>query len=193
MARSLKNLRTEYLDLYLIHRPFGDYYGSWRAMEELYKEGTIRAIGLSNFGSDRLIDLCMNQEVVPAVNQVEIHPFFQQDEALKIMREYKIRPEAWAPFAEGHGNLFQDENLSAIGRKYGKSAAQVVLRWNYQRGIITIPKSVHRERMEQNIDIFDFELSGEDMEALKRFDKGHTLFGRNEDPDYARRINRIKI
>ena len=190
---SLSNLQLDYLDLYLIHRPFGDYYGAWRAMEELYEAGKIRAIGLSNFGSDRLVDLVMNNKVVPAVNQVECHPFFQQKAAFEFMKEYQIQPEAWAPFAEGQKNLFSNEVLSGIGAKYGKSAAQVVLRWNYQRGVVTIPKSVHKDRMEQNISIFDFALTEEEMERIGTLDEGRTLFGSNEDPQYAKMINSVKL
>lgn len=190
---SLSNLQLDYLDLYLIHRPFGDYYGAWRAMEELYEAGKIRAIGLSNFGSDRLVDLVMNNKVVPAVNQVECHPFFQQKAAFEFMKEYQIQPEAWASFAEGQKNLFSNEVLSGIGAKYGKSAAQVVLRWNYQRGVVTIPKSVHKERMEQNISIFDFALTEEEMERIGTLDEGSTLFGSNEDPKYAKMINSVKL
>ncbi len=190
---SLSNLQLDYLDLYLIHRPFGDYYGAWRAMEELYEAGKIRAIGLSNFGSDRLVDLVMNNKVVPAVNQVECHPFFQQKAAFEFMKEYQIQPEAWAPFAEGQKNLFSNEVLSGIGAKYGKSAAQVVLRWNYQRGVVTIPKSVHKERMEQYISIFDFALTEEEMERIGTLDEGSTLFGSNEDPKYAKMINSVKL
>ena len=190
---SLSNLQLDYLDLYLIHRSFGDYYGAWRAMEELYEAGKIRAIGLSNFGSDRLVDLVMNNKVVPAVNQVECHPFFQQKAAFALMEEYQIQPEAWAPFAEGQKNLFTNEMLSSIGKKYGKSAAQVVLRWNYQRGVVTIPKSIHKERMEQNISIFDFSLTEEEMEKISTLDEGVTLFGANEDPQYAKMINSVKL
>ena len=190
---SLSNLQLDYLDLYLIHRPFGDYYGAWRAMEELYEAGKIRAIGLSNFGSDRLVDLVMNNKVVPAVNQVECHPFFQQKAAFEFMKEYQIQPEAWAPFAEGQKNLFSNEVLSGIGAKYRKSAAQVVLRWNYQRGVVTIPKSVHKDRMEQNISIFDFALTEEEMERIGTLDEGSTLFGSNEDPKYAKMINSVKL
>ena len=190
---SLSNLQLDYLDLYLIHHPFGDYYGAWRAMEELYEAGKIRAIGLSNFGSDRLVDLVMNNKVVPAVNQVECHPFFQQKAAFALMEEYQIQPEAWAPFAEGQKNLFTNEMLSSIGKKYGKSAAQVVLRWNYQRGVVTIPKSIHKERMEQNISIFDFSLTEEEMEKISTLDEGVTLFGANEDPQYAKMINSVKL
>ena len=170
---SLSNLQLEYLDLYLIHRPFGDYYGAWRAMEELYEAGKIRAIGLSNFGSDRLVDLVLNNKVVPAVNQIECHPFFQQKAALEFMREYQIQPEAWAPFAEGQKNLFTNEVLYGIGAKYGKSAAQVVLRWNYQRGVVAIPKSVHKERMEQNVSVFDFSLTEEEMEQIAEIGRAH--------------------
>ncbi len=190
---SISNLQLDYLDLYLIHRPFGDYYGAWRAMEELYEAGKIRAIGLSNFGSDRLVDLVMNNKVVPAVNQVECHPYFQQKAAFDFMKEYRIQPEAWAPFAEGQKNLFTNEELLDIGAKYGKSAAQVVLRWNYQRGVVTIPKSVHKERMEQNISIFDFALTEEEMERIGTLDEGSTLFGSNEDPKYAKMINSVKL
>ena len=190
---SLSNLQLDYLDLYLIHRPFGDYYGAWRAMEELYEAGKIRAIGLSNFGSDRLVDLVMNNKVVPAVNQVECHPYFQQKAAFEFMKEYQIQPEAWAPFAEGQKNLFTNEVLSGIGAKYGKSVAQVVLRWNYQRGVVAIPKSVHKERMEQNISVFDFSLTEEEMEQIAALDEGMTLFGSNEDPKYAKMINSVKI
>ena len=190
---SLSNLQLDYLDMYLIHRPFGDYYGAWRAMEELYGAGKIRAIGLSNFGSDRLVDLVMNNKVVPAVNQVECHPYFQQKAAFDFMKEYRIQPEAWAPFAEGQKNLFTNEELLDIGAKYGKSAAQVVLRWNYQRGVVTIPKSVHKERMEQNISVFDFSLTEEEMEQIAALDEGVTLFGSNEDPQYAKMINSVKI
>ena len=162
-------------------------------MEELYEAGKIRSIGLSNFGSDRLVDLVLNNKVVPAVNQIECHPFFQQKAALEFMREYQIQPEAWAPFAEGQKNLFTHEVLSEIGEKYGKSAAQVVLRWNYQRGVVTIPKSVHKERMEQNISIFDFSLSEKEMNKIAALDEGVTLFGSNEDPQYAKMINSVKI
>ena len=162
-------------------------------MEELYEAGKIRAIGLSNFGSDRLVDLVMNNKVVPAVNQVECHPFFQQRAAFALMEEYQIQPEAWAPFAEGQKNLFTNEMLSGIGKKYGKSAAQVVLRWNYQRGVVTIPKSIHKERMEQNISIFDFSLTEEEMEKISTLDEGVTLFGANEDPQYAKMINSVKL
>lgn len=190
---SLKNLRTDYLDLYLIHRPFGDYYGAWRAMEELHEQGVLRAIGVSNFESARLVDLVMNQRVCPAVCQVECHPFYQQSGAIEIMREYDIQPEGWAPFAEGKHGIFTLPLLTEIGAKYGKSTAQVVLRWNTQRGVVVIPKSIHRNRMEQNIDIFDFTLTDEEMTAIAALDRGETLFRRNDDPNYAKMINQVKI
>ena len=190
---SLKNLKTDYLDLYLIHRPFGDYYGAWRAMEELHEQGVLRAIGVSNFESARLIDLTVNNRIRPAVCQVECHPFYQQSGAIEIMREYGIQPEGWAPFAEGKHGIFTLPLLTEIGAKYGKSAAQVVLRWNTQRGVIVIPKSIHRNRMEQNIDIFDFTLTDEEMAVISSLDRGETLFGRNDDPNYAKMINQVKI
>ena len=160
---SLKNLHTDYLDLYLIHRPFGDYYGAWRAMEEAYEAEKIRAIGLSNFDSARIIDLIMNNHIIPVVNQVECHPFYQQKELQCFLKEQNILMEAWAPFAEGRNQVFQNETLVQIGKNYGKSPAQIILRWNIQRGIVPLAKSVHRERIEQNLSVFDFELSDEDM------------------------------
>lgn len=171
---SLNKLGLEYLDLYLIHQPFHDYYGAWRAMEELYKEGRIRAIGVSNFYPDRLVDLCVNAEIIPAVNQVECHPFFQQKDALKVMKEYGVQPEAWGPFAEGKNNFFQNPILAEIAAKYGKSVAQVALRWNVQRGVVVIPKSVHKERIQENFNIWDFELSDKDMETISDMDIGHS-------------------
>ena len=192
-AASLQRLGLDYLDLYLIHRPFGDYYGAWRAMEELYEEGKIRAIGVSNFGSDRLVDLIMNNRIRPAVNQIECHPFFQQEAAREICREYGVQVEAWAPFAEGKRGIFQNEILTKIGKKYGKSPAQVILRWNIDRGVIVIPKSTHEERISQNIDVFDFRLTKEDMDEIAAMDGGQTFFGRNEDPQYAKMINSVKI
>lgn len=163
---SLLRLGLEYLDLYLIHMPFGDYYGAWRAMEDLYAAGRVRAIGVCNFEPDRLMDLYHNAKVVPAVNQVEIHPYTQQTEAMKLMRSLGIQTEAWGPLAEGRNGLFTDAVLSSIGRKYGKSAAQVVLRWHLQRGVVAIPKSVHKERMTENFNVMDFTLSEEDMTTI---------------------------
>ena len=186
---SMKKLGLEYLDLYLIHQPMGDYYGAWRAMEELYKEGRIRAIGVCNFYPHVLADFCETVEVIPAVNQVELHPFFQQENALKLMREYEVTPEAWGPFAEGKHGIFKDPVLTEIGAKYGKSAAQVVLRWNVQRGVIVIPKSVHRERMEQNIDIWNFTLSDEDMAAISKMDIGHSEIVDHFDPNFVRALH----
>ncbi len=186
---SLKKLGLEYLDLYLIHQPMGDYYGAWRAMEELYKEGRIRAIGVCNFYPHVLADFCETVEVIPAVNQVELHPFFQQENALKLMKEYEVTPEAWGPFAEGKHGIFTDPVLTEIGAKYGKSAAQVVLRWNVQRGVVVIPKSVHRERMEQNMDIWNFTLSDEDMSAISKMDIGHSEIVDHFDPNFVRALH----
>lgn len=163
---SLERLGLDYLDLYLIHMPFGDYHGAWRALEELYLHGRIRAIGVCNFEPDRLIDLCQTARIIPAVNQVEIHPYLQQTEALQIMQSLGIQAEAWGPLAEGRNNLFSDPVITGIGQKYDKSAAQVVLRWHLQRGIIAIPKSVHPERITENFNIEDFELIPEDMDTL---------------------------
>ena len=186
---SLKKLGLEYLDLYLIHQPMGDYYGAWRAMEEFYKEGRIRAIGVCNFYPHVLADFCETVEVIPAVNQVELHPFFQQENALKLMKEYEVTPEAWGPFAEGKHGIFTDPVLTEIGAKYGKSAAQVVLRWNVQRGVVVIPKSVHRERMEQNMDIWNFTLSDEDMAAIAKMDIGHSEIVNHFDPNFVRALH----
>ena len=190
---SLNKLGLEYLDLYLIHQPFHDYYGAWRAMEELYKEGRIRAIGVSNFYPDRLVDLCMNAEIIPAVNQVECHPFFQQKDALKVMNEYGVQPEAWGPFAEGKNNFFQNPTLSEIATKYGKSVAQVALRWNVQRGVVVIPKSVHQERIQENFNIWDFELSKKDMETISGMDIGHSEIINHFTADTAKWLNDLKI
>ena len=168
--RTLDNLGFDYLDLYLVHMPFGDYYGAWRAMEELYKEGRIRAIGVSNFQSDRIIDLCYTADIKPMVNQLELHPFYQREEELDILREYGIVPQAWAPFAEGMNGMFTNPVLKGIAKRHGKTVAQIILRWNVQRGVGIIPKSVHRNRMEENLDIWDFELSAEDIEQIASLD-----------------------
>ena len=168
--RSCKKLGTDYLDLYLIHMPFADYYGSWRAMSELYKEGRIRAIGVCNFLPDRIVDLCFNTDIVPAINQIELHPFYQREDELALMKEYGIQPEAWAPFAEGMNGMFTNPVLTSIAEAHHKTTAQVILRWNIQRGIIIIPKSVHKKRMEQNLDIWDFELTAEEMNAIRALD-----------------------
>ena len=190
---SLNKLGLEYLDLYLIHQPFHDYYGAWRAMEELYKEGRIRAIGVSNFYPDRLVDLCVNAEIIPAVNQVECHPFFQQKDALKVMKEYGVQPEAWGPFAEGKNNFFQNPILAEIAAKYGKSVAQVALRWNVQRGVVVIPKSVHKERIQENFNIWDFELNDKDMETISDMDIGHSEIINHFTADTAKWLNDLKI
>lgn len=191
-ADTLAKLGTDYLDLYLLHMPFGDYYSSWRAMEELYGEGKIRAIGLCNFNAGRLIDLCMNVKVIPAINQIETHPFFQQVEIAETMRLYGIRMEAWGPFAEGRHGIFTNEQLTTIGRKYGKTAAQVILRWHIQRGVIAIPKSVHKERMEENFNIWDFSLTEEDMAVIASMDSGHSLILDVLKPDEVRRVYGIR-
>ncbi len=175
--QQMKLLGLNYLDLYLIHQPYGDVYGSWRAMEELYKEGRIRAIGVSNFSDVRLVDLAEFNEVVPAINQVEVHPFCQQNTLKKTMDEYKVQMEAWGPLAEGQRDIFKNEVLSSIGRKYGKTIAQVILRWHVQRGVVAIPKSVHRERIVENYSIWDFKLSEEDMNAVAAMDTNQSLYG----------------
>jgi diketogulonate reductase-like aldo/keto reductase len=190
---SLKKLQLDYLDLYLIHQPFGDVYGEWRAMQDLYKEGKVRAIGVSNFQPDRLIDLMVHNEIVPAVNQIETHPFHQQIETQKFLQENKVQIESWGPFAEGKNNLFQNELLLSIGKKYNKSIAQIVLRWLTQRGVIAIPKSVHKERMEENFNIFDFELSAEDMEAIKTLDKKTSSFFDHRDPAMVKWLGERKL
>ena len=171
--RTLKNLALDYLDLYLVHMPFGDYYGAWRAMEELYGEGRIRAIGVSNFMSDRLIDLCYTADICPMINQLELHPFYQREEELSVMREYHIVPQAWAPFAEGMNGMFTNKELQDISVRYGKSVAQIILRWNIQRGVSVIPKSVHRERMAENLAIWDFEIAPDDMRKIASLDLEH--------------------
>lgn len=168
---SLSNLGLTYLDLYLVHMPFGDYYGSWRALEELYKDGKIRAIGVCNFLPDRLVDLCYNATILPQVNQIEHHPHYQRPEEISLMREKGIQPEAWAPFAEGLKGMFDEPLLHEIAEKHGKTPAQIILRWNVQQGIVVIPKSVHKERMEENLDIWDFELNQHDMEQIATLDK----------------------
>lgn len=192
-ATSLKKLGLDYLDLYLIHQPMSDYYGAWRAMEELYDEGKIRAIGVCNFYPERLADLCVNARVMPAVNQVELHPFFAQSGALETMKEFGVQPEAWGPMAEGKHNIFAHPVLSEVGAKYGKSAAQVALRWNTQRGVVIIPKSTHRARMEENLNIWDFELREKDMEAVGKLDLGHSEIIDHSTAETAKWLNGWKI
>ena len=186
---SMKKLGLEYLDLYLLHQPMGDYYGAWRALEELYKDGRIRAIGVCNFYPHVLADFCETVEIMPMVNQVELHPFFQQENALKIMRDYEVTPEAWGPFAEGKHGIFSHPVLTEIGAKYGKTAAQVALRWNVQRGVVVIPKSTHRERMEQNFDVWNFELTDEDMSKIAPLDIGHSEIVNHFDPNFVRALH----
>ena len=180
--KSLKKLQVAYLDLYLIHQPYNDVHGAWRAMEDLYKEGKTRAIGISNFQPDRVMDLISFNEIVPAINQIETHPFHQQIEFHKFLLDNGIQHESWGPFAEGKNDLFKNELLSAIGKKYNKSIAQVVLRWLTQRGIVAIPKSVRKERMEENFNIFDFKLSEDDMNQIKKLDSKASLFFDHRDP-----------
>ncbi|MDE3184088.1 MAG: aldo/keto reductase [Bacteroidota bacterium] len=190
---SLKRLQLDYLDLYLIHQPFGDVYGEWRAMQDLYKEGRIRAIGVSNFKPDRLIDLIIHNEIVPAVNQIETHPFHQQIETQKFLQENKVQIESWGPFAEGKNDIFKNELLASIGNKYNKTIAQVILRWLTQRGIVAIPKSVRKERMEENFNSLDFKLSDEDMEAIKTLDSNKSAFFDHRDPAMVKWLGERKL
>lgn len=182
LKESLKKLQSDYIDLVLIHQPFNDYYGTYRAMEEAYKEGWIRAIGVSNFYPDRLVDLCSFVEVKPAINQVETHVFQQQKKAHDYMEKYGVQHQSWGPFAEGRKDFFTNPVLVEIGQKYGKSSAQVALRFLIQSDVVVIPKSVHKERMEQNFDVFDFTLDNADMEAVRKLDKGESLFFSHYDP-----------
>jgi 2,5-diketo-D-gluconate reductase A len=192
-AKSLKKLQLDYLDLYLIHQPFGDYYGAWRAMEDLYREGKIKAIGVSNFLPDRLMDLIVHNEIVPAVNQVETHPFYQQIESAAFMKEQGVQHQSWAPFAEGKGNMFGNEVLASIAEKHNKSVAQVVLRWLVQREVVVIPKSVRKERIVENFDIFDFELSADDMQQIATLDTRESLFLSYHDPKFAKMLGTLKV
>ena len=193
VEKTLERLDTEYIDLLLIHQPAGDYMAGYRLMEEAYKAGTLKAIGVCNFYPHRLADLCETVEVIPAVNQVEMHPFFQQENALELMKEYGVHPEAWGPFAEGKHGIFTHPVLTEIGQKYGKTAAQVALRWNVQRGVTVIPKSVHKERMEQNLAIWDFSLSDEDMAEIAKLDLGHSEIVDHNDPGFVKALHRMKI
>ncbi|MDT0147700.1 aldo/keto reductase [Priestia aryabhattai] len=192
-AKSLERLQVDYIDLYLIHQPFGDIYGSWRAMEELYREGKIRAIGVSNFYPDRLVDLISHNEVIPAVNQIETHPFCQQIESHNLMKEDNIQIMSWGPFAEGRNNMFQNEVLISIAKKYNKSVAQVILRWLTQREIVAIPKSVHKERITENFNIFDFELNQEDMETITTLDTKESVFFSHREPDFVKWLGNVKF
>jgi len=190
---SLKQLKLDYLDLFLIHQPFGDVYGEWRAMEELYQEGKTRAIGVSNFHSDRLIDLITHNKIIPAVNQIETHPFNQQIETQVFLQNNNIQTESWAPFAEGKNDMFRNELLSSIAKKYDKTVAQIILRWITQRGIVAIPKSVHKERMKENFNIFDFELSLDDMELIKALDTKKSSFFDHRDPVMVKWLGNYKV
>lgn len=182
VLESLRKLQLDYIDLMLLHQPFADYYGAWRALEELYAEGKLRAIGVSNFYPDRLVDLCAFSRIKPMVNQVETHPHNQQKTAHEWMKKYGVVHEAWAPFGEGRGGLFTDPVLTKIGAKYGKTTAQVILRWHLQRGIVVIPKSTHKERMTENLNVFDFTLSDGDMQEIAALDKAQSSFFSHTDP-----------
>ncbi|GJM79310.1 2,5-diketo-D-gluconic acid reductase [Paenibacillus sp. HMSSN-139] len=192
-VKSLKKLQLDYLDLYLIHQPFGDYYGAWRAMEDLYRQGDIRAIGVSNFLPDRLMDLIVHNEIVPAVNQVETHPFYQQIESAAFMKEQGVQHQSWAPFAEGKGDLFNNDVLASIAEKHHKSIAQIVLRWLVQQDIVAIPKSVRKERIIENIDIFNFELNADDINRITSLDTGETLFLSYHDPKFAKMLGTLRV
>lgn len=191
--RSLQRLQLDYLDLYLIHQPFGDVYGSWRAMEELCQEGRIRAIGVSNFPSDRIMDLIVHNETVPAVNQIEVHPFYQQVETQKFLQENNVQIGSWGSFAEGKNNIFTNELLLSLAEKNKKTVAQVILRWLIQRNVVVIPKSVRKERIVENFNVFDFELSREDMNAITTLDMKTSLFVDHHDPETAKRFGNIKL
>jgi diketogulonate reductase-like aldo/keto reductase len=191
--KSLKKLQLDYLDLYLIHQPYGDIYGSWRAMEDLYREGKIKAIGVANFQPDRIMDLIIHNNVIPAVNQIETHPFCQQIETQKFLKENKVQIQSWAPFAEGKNDIFKTELLIAIGGKYKKTVAQVILRWLTQRGVVVIPKSVRKERMIENFDIFDFELNPENMKAIASLDTNRSLFFDHRDPEMVKWLGNRKL
>ena len=191
--KSLSKLQLDYLDLYLIHQPFGDIYGSWRAMEELYRAGRIKAIGVSNFQPDRLMDLIVHNEIVPAVNQVETHPFCQQIEAQKFMQKNNVQIESWGPFAEGRNNMFGNELLLSIAEEHHKTVAQVILRWLIQRDIVVIPKTVHQERIVENFSVFDFELSRKDMDAILTLDTKASSFFDHRDPEMVKRLGNVKL
>jgi diketogulonate reductase-like aldo/keto reductase len=190
--RSLKRLDLDHLDLYLIHQPYNDVYGAWRAMQELYREGRVKAIGVSNFQPDRLIDLVLHNEVKPAVNQIETHPFHQQVQTQKFLQENNVQIESWGPFAEGRNNIFHNDVLRSIGEKYGKTIAQVIVRWLTQRGVIVIPKSVRKERIAENFNVFDFDLSTDDMAKIATLDTGQSAFFDHRDPEVVKRLGTAK-
>jgi 2,5-diketo-D-gluconate reductase A len=191
--KSLRRLQLDYLDLYLIHQPFGDVHGSWRAMEEAYKAGKLRAIGLSNFHPDRLMDIKAFHEVTPALNQIEVNPFHQQAESVAFMRQNGVQPEAWAPFAEGRNNLFHNQVLADIGRKYGKSVGQVVLRWLVQRDIVALAKSIRKERMAENLNVFDFQLDDSDMARIATLETGTSSFFSHRDPAMVKSLSERRL
>jgi len=191
--RSLKRLQLDYIDLYLIHQPYGDVYGEWRAMEELYQQGKVRAIGVANFQPDRIMDLMIHNQIAPALNQIEVNPFQQQIDTQKFLQDNNVQTEAWAPFAEGRNNIFQNELLLSIGAKHNKSVAQVILRWVIQRGIITLAKSTRKERMVENINVFDFELSAEDMAAITTLDTKTSSFFDHRDPAMVKWLGTRKL
>ena len=191
--RSMDKLQLEYLDLYLIHQPYGDVYGAWRAMQELYQAGRIKAIGVSNFYPDRIMDFILHNEIAPAVNQIETHPFHQQIEAQKLLQENNVQIESWGPFAEGKNDIFHNDVLLAIAEKHGKSVAQVILRWLTQRGVVAIPKSVRKERMAENFNVFDFELSADDMNAIAALDSKQSAFFDHRDPAMVKALGTRKI
>lgn len=191
--QSLRRLGVDYLDLYLIHHPFGDYYDAWRAMETLYQEGKVRAIGVSNFDEARLADLCLNCKVAPMVNQIELHPFHQQTGALQSMKEYQVQPEGWAPLCEGQKLIFQNKVFAKIGQKYGKTAAQVILRWNLQRGVVVIPGSSDHMHIRENMDIWDFKLSDGDMKVIRELDLGYSEIVNHHSACTAKWLNEWKI
>lgn len=191
--RSLKRLQLDYVDLYLIHQPYGDVYGEWRAMEELYQQGKIRAIGVSNFHPDRIMDLMIHNKIAPAVNQIEVNPFQQQIDNQKFLQDNSVEIEAWAPFAEGRNNIFQNETLLSIATKHNKTVAQIILRWVVQRGIIALAKSTRKERMLENINVFDFELGAEDMEAIAALDTKTSAFFDHRNPEMVKWLGNRKL
>lgn len=190
---SLEKLNLSYVDLILLHQPMGDYFAAYRGITEAYRDGLVKAVGVANFYPAILANLCENVEVIPAVNQVELHPFFQQEDALALMKEYGVTPQAWGPLAEGKHGIFTDPELTKIGEKYGKSAAQVALRWNAERGVSIIPKSVHVERMRQNIDIWDFTLTEEEMAVIAKKDLGHSEIVHHDDPGFVKALNGMRV